>query len=180
MALPKINVKPYKVLRMQSKEVRIYPPAKRTILTIDGTPNGKPHFLQLPYLILGYNPSITGTGGFLYGCLATHDLSVLSEEELMKAEVFMMPFPAQLDNGPWGPCCLVGQPPWYYFNGDFDRLVQQFYQTAFRGFGDYSQKNIACWSQMTVEQINEMLGKAPPYYRASFKTFLDALDTRSL
>jgi hypothetical protein len=181
LTLPEIkkDVKPYKVLRTNPKEVRIYPPAKRTILTIDGTANGKPHFLQLPYLILGFYPH-GSEGGYLFGCFSTEDLSQLSEEELMKTEVFIMPFPAQLDNGCWGPCCLVGRSPYYFFPGNFDALVRQFYQTSFRGFGDYSQKNIACWSEMTLDQVNEMLKKAPAYYKAPFKTFLESLDTRKL
>jgi len=170
--LPEVrkDVKPYKVLRMGSREVRIYPPAKRTIMAWDGSM----HFLQLPYMILGFYPY--KTGGFLFGCFSTEDLSQLSEAELTEAKVYMMPFPYQLDNGPWGPCCLIHYSPYYYFQGDFDKLITQFFQTSFRGFGDYGQKPVTCWSEMKFEQVCEMMHKAPPFYAAPFKTFLEALD----
>lgn len=170
LALEIKKEKKYSVLRKEPNEVRFFQPAKRTIL-LNGGVN---HFMQLPYMALGFLPH--GTGGFLFGCFTTEDLSQMSEKELMEAKVYMMPFPYQLDNGPWGPCCLIHHSPFYFFQGDFDKLIAQFYQTSFRGLGDYGQKNVSCWSNMTVDEVFGMLKKSPPYCCAPFKNFLQALD----
>ena len=165
--------KHYKVLFQKEGgyEVRIYPPAKRTVLANVGyDPH---HFLQFPYLVLAYQPY--GRGGYLYGCFATEDLSQMTEEQRANATVYRMPFPAQLDRGMWGPCCLLSGSPWYYVEKNFDGLVERFWLTVFRALGDYGQKTVTCWKDMSVDDVFNMLKKSTAPYRGTYANFLSAL-----
>lgn len=168
-------VKNYKILsNVDGREVRIYPPAKRTILY--GGYNGvEHHFLQMPYLILGYVPVKDCGGAYLFGCFATEDLSEMSEKERQNATVYRMPFPAQLDRGMWGPCCLLSHDPWYIVDKDLDGLIERFWTTSFRALGDYGQRSVTCWAQMKLEEVFNMLKKSPSIYRGLFSKFLDAV-----
>lgn len=162
---PKVK---YKLLQEGEHEVRIYPPAKRTVINQgDGF-----IFLQFPYMILGIHPY--QQGAFLYGCFALQDLSQLSEEDRMKATVYRMPFPKQFDRGMWGPCCLNWDSCYYQPGKTLDKLIDLFWLTEFRGVGDYGQKSIKCWSTLSLEEIGTMLEKSPKFYKGTYEQFLKA------
>ena len=167
------NTKPYKVLKQNDgQEVRIYQPTKRTVLASVG--NDPHHFLQFPYIVLAYQPH--GKGGYLYGCFATEDLSQMTEEERKKAIVYRMPFPAQLDRGMWGPCCLISGPPWYYIEKDFNGLIEQFWSSVFLDLGNYGQKCVSCWKDMPLDDVYSMLKKSTPPYKGTYEQFMTAVD----